>query len=63
MLGLMKKFIIGFKGQIEFNSDMPDGNPRKLLDSSKLNNYGWEPKVTLNSGLKDVYHWYLENNS
>lgn len=57
------KSIIGFKGQIEFNSDMPDGNPRKLLDSSKLNNYGWEPKVTLNSGLKDVYHWYLENNS
>ena len=57
------KSIIDFKGQIEFNSDMPDGNPRKLLDSSKLNNYGWEPKVTLNSGLKDVYHWYLDNNS
>lgn len=57
------KSIIGFKGQIEFNLDMPDGNPRKLLDSSKLNNYGWEPKVSLNSGLKDVYHWYLENNS
>lgn len=57
------KNIIGFKGQIEFNLDMPDGNPRKLLDSSKLNNYGWEPKVTLNSGLKNVYHWYLENNS
>ena len=42
---------------------MPDGNPRKLLDSSKLNNYGWKPKVTLNSGLKDVYHWYLKNNT
>lgn len=57
------KNIIGFKGQIEFNLNMPDGNPRKLLDSSKLNNYGWKPKVTLNSGLKDVYHWYLKNNT
>ena len=57
------KSIVGFEGEIKFNSDMPDGNPRKLLDSSKLNNFGWNPNVTLNSGLKDVYSWYLENNS
>ena len=57
------KSIVGFEGEIKFNSDMPDGNPRKLLDSSKLNNFGWNPNVTLNSGLKDVYNWYLENNS
>lgn len=49
------KEIIGFKGDIYFNSDMPDGTPRKLLDVSKLKNLGWQYKTELKEGIKLAY--------
>lgn len=52
------KNIVGFEGKITFNKNMPDGNPRKLLDSSKINNYGWSPKISLKDGLIKTYNWY-----
>ena len=52
------KNIVGFEGKITFNKNMPDGNPRKLLDSSKINNYGWSPKINLKDGLIKTYNWY-----
>lgn len=55
------KKVINFKGEIVFNENFPDGNPRKLLDSSKIFNMGWKPKENLESGLKKTYNWYLEN--
>ena len=55
------KDLIGFKGKLSFDSKMPDGNPRKLLDSSKLNALGWEPKVALDDGLSLTYKWYKKN--
>ena len=55
------KSIVGYEGKLKFNSDMPDGNPRKLLDSSLINKYGWTPKIDLDQGLKKTYTWYLEN--
>jgi GDP-L-fucose synthase len=55
------KEIIAFKGEIEFDLSMPDGNPRKLLDSTKIFNYGWKPEVDLDSGLKLSYEWFLKN--
>ncbi len=61
-LSLLIKEVVGFKGSLEFDSKMPDGNPRKFLDSSLINSYGWEPSITLQNGLKDTYKWFLKNS-
>jgi GDP-L-fucose synthase len=47
--------IVGFKGRIRWNSDKPDGTPRKLLDVSKLTNMGWKYAIELEEGIKEVY--------
>jgi len=52
--------ITGFKGQTTFDTTKPDGNPRRLLDSSKIKGLGWEPNIPLNKGLKLTYNWYKE---
>ena len=53
--------IIGFGGQVEFDSTKPDGTPRKLLDVSLSNELGWSAKTSLADGLVETYNWYLEN--
>ena len=55
------KEIIGYKGDVVFDSNMPDGNPRKLLDSSRIQTLGWSSSIKLEDGLKDTYSWYLDN--
>ena len=55
------KDVIGFSGEIIFDDSMPDGNPRKLLDSTLINSYGWKSKVTLDEGLLKTYNWFLDN--
>jgi GDP-L-fucose synthase len=55
------KNVIGFKGKIELDKSKPDGNPRKLLDSSKLNKLGWHSETTLVEGLTKTYNWYKQN--
>lgn len=52
---------IGYEGQIVFNTDMPDGTPRKLLDTGKINTLGWHPKISLQNGLRETYEWYQSN--
>jgi GDP-L-fucose synthase len=52
---------IGYDGEILFNSKYPDGNPRKLLDSSKIKTFGWNPKTNLKEGLGLTYNWYKKN--
>jgi GDP-L-fucose synthase len=54
------KNIVGFKGDIYFNKDMPDGTPRKLLDVSKLKDLGWEYKTTLREGIEKTYKDYVK---
>ena len=54
------KDIVGYKGELIFDESKPDGNPRKLLDSSKINQLGWYPKTKLSEGLKISYDWYLK---
>ncbi len=56
------KEVVGFCGEIVFNTKMPDGTKRKLLDVSKIDNLGWKPIIALKDGLKDTYKWFLENN-
>jgi GDP-L-fucose synthase len=52
--------IVGFDGEFKFDSNQPNGTPRKLLDSSKINNMGWKAKTNLKDGLRSTYAWYLE---
>ena len=59
-LAIMIKKVIDYKGDLVFNSDYPDGTPRKLLDVSRLNAMGWKSKIKLEDGLKSVYEWYLD---
>lgn len=60
-LANLLKEIIGYEGEIRFDSSKPDGNPQKLLDSSKIKNLGWKPKIDLNSGLHSTYDWFKKN--
>lgn len=60
-LALLVKKITGYKGIVETDPKMPDGNPRKLLDSTLINNLGWKSQVDLKSGLKITYDWYINN--
>ena len=53
------KQTIGFKGELVFNSDKPDGTLRKLTDVSKLNSLGWRHSVELEDGIKKMYEWYV----
>lgn len=53
--------VVGFKGDIIFDSSMPDGTPRKLMDVSRLKNLGWEYSIDLSTGLSKTYQWFLQN--
>ena len=55
------KEVVEFEGQLKFDSTKPDGNPRKLLDSSTINKLGWSPEINLDNGLRLTYKWYLNN--
>ena len=55
------KEVVGFEGELVFNTDMPDGTPRKLTTVDKLHGLGWKHKVSLNKGIKLAYNWFLEN--
>lgn len=53
--------VVGYQGEIITDPSRPDGMMRRMLDSSKLRNMGWMPKVPLREGLTRLYQWYLEN--
>ena len=55
------KDTISFRGEIVFDKAYPDGNPRKLLNSNKISNLGWESSTDLESGLEKTYSWFKEN--
>ncbi|CAN1314056.1 Putative GDP-L-fucose synthase 2 [Linum perenne] len=60
-LAELVKEVVGFEGELIWDSSKPNGTPRKLMDSSKLLGMGWTPKVSLREGLVDTYKWYVEN--
>jgi len=55
------KSVVDYKGDLVFNTNKPDGNPRKLLDSSLINKLGWKSETSLRQGLMATYSWYKDN--
>lgn len=57
-LAVLISKIVGFTGRIEWDKSRLDGTPRKVLDVSKLESYGWTPKISLENGIRDTVNWY-----
>jgi GDP-L-fucose synthase len=55
------KEVIGFEGELKFDTEKPDGAPRKLIDVSRLSRMGWKHSVQLKDGLSKTYSWYLQH--
>ena len=53
--------VVGYKNNIKWNTDKPNGTPRKVLNVDKMKSLGWEPKISLREGIKSTYKWYKEN--
>jgi len=61
-LAQMIKEIVGFEGELRFNTEKPDGTPRKLLDVRKLEGLGWKYKIGLKQGIEVAYKCFVNNN-
>lgn len=57
----MIREVVGFHGDLVFDTTKPDGTPRKLLDASRLAALGWRPQISLREGLQQTYEWFLKN--
>jgi GDP-L-fucose synthase len=55
--------IAGFEGALVFDTAKPDGTPRKLMDSSRLAALGWQPKISLEEGIREVYRWFAQREA
>ena len=53
--------VVGFDGELAWDTTKPDGTPRKLLDITKLHNLGWQPTIPLREGIAQTYDWFLKN--
>ena len=60
-LGEKVKAVVGYEGEIQFDTTKPDGTPRKLVDVTKINSLGWKATTSLEEGLEKAYQWFLEN--
>jgi GDP-L-fucose synthase len=61
LAGMIKE-VVGFDGQLVFDTSKPDGTPRKLADSSRLHALGWQHRIDLEDGVRDAYRWFVENS-
>ena len=55
--------VVGYQGEIAWDTSRPDGTPRKLLDTSRITALGWRPEVPLRAGIAATYQWFLEQSS
>ena len=53
--------VVGFQGELVFDTTKPDGTPRKLMNVSRLNSLGWQASIPLRKGLEMTYQWFLQN--
>ena len=61
-LAMVIKRVVGFEGELVYDSAKPDGAPRKLLDSSRIKDMGWAPQIGLEEGIRQTYQWYLDHH-
>jgi GDP-L-fucose synthase len=61
-LARMVKEVVGFDGELVFDTTKPDGTPRKLADSSRLHTLGWQHRIDLAEGVLGAYRWFVENS-
>jgi GDP-L-fucose synthase len=61
-VGLLVAKVVGIDAGLVFDTSKPDGTPRKLLDISRLRQLGWEPRISLEDGVRDTYQWFLGNS-
>lgn len=54
--------VVGYRGELVFDTSKPDGTPQKLLDISRLRALGWQPSITLEEGIRRTYEWYVNQN-
>jgi GDP-L-fucose synthase len=54
--------VVGFEGELTWDTSKPDGTPRKLLDTGRLTALGWRPRTALEAGLRQMYAWYVERH-
>jgi GDP-L-fucose synthase len=62
-LATLVQQVVGHAGELQFDTNKPDGTPRKLLDVSRLNALGWRPKIALRDGIGATYRWFLEHQA
>jgi GDP-L-fucose synthase len=55
--------VVGFPGEIKWDATKPDGTPRKLLETTKINSLGWYPEIGLREGIASTYKWYVDSIS
>jgi GDP-L-fucose synthase len=60
-LAEMIQKVVQFNGTINWDPKMPNGTPRKILDSTNIRNLGWKPKIVLEEGIKQTYEWFTSN--
>jgi GDP-L-fucose synthase len=60
-IALAIRDVVGYNGEIAFDTTKPDGMARKLLDSSRVTAMGWKPRVGVAEGIRQTYRWYLEH--
>jgi len=54
---------VGYQGEIVYDASKPDGTPRKLVDTAKINALGWQAGIALDEGIRSTYQWFLENEA
>jgi GDP-L-fucose synthase len=60
-LALLVKDIVGFGGELVFDTTKPDGTPRKLADASRIHALGWRHRIELKEGIEEAYRWFRES--
>jgi GDP-L-fucose synthase len=60
LAGLVRE-AVGYQGEIVYDASKPDGTPRKLVDTTKINALGWQAGISLPDGIRSTYRWFLEN--